>query len=664
MVKKHWQEIILFLGFFLLYTTTSSHTVIQGDTGEFLSVASTGGVAHPPGYPLYSFLVWIIYALTKNAWFINISSAFFGALTVVTAYRITQLLTKKDASALFSALALGTYEVFWFYSLVAQIHIFYVFVESLILYSLLIAVKKKTKKSFYITSLLLGIGVATHQVTAFLLPACFYTLYIVRKHIALKTIAICVPISLLGLLSYLYVVIASSNNPAVNWGVVHDLQSLLRLFLRFDYGIFLLSKAESPAPFIYSTFVFYCIDLFTKSWFLVPFAAISLAAIKKNISYRILLLAFIFMGPFYYFLMNIPNRSIVYQSTLEQYIPYSFLFFAILCGVGLSIFQTKFSNIKTSIIIATMLFVFLLVAIVAHQKVNLSNNTLVIDTTHFQLTQIPKNGILLTWSDSIFLPIAYVQYVEKKRPDITVVQLGLMNTPWYKDHLKRLHPEIKNLVGKDFDYKKACSLFGANENLFIYPYFTEYESIFGDKCEVVPFGLINRVIIKNPNQDLKNLKSNNDNIWKNYLASVHPLTYKDRSTRTQEALYYLAEQKNFTGTYYLLHKKALWALEEFEESKKLSRYEANALISESVVFFNERKTNEAINALNEAEQRAPATIDIYKNRGLIYGKLGQEDNAYSDLKKYIEFKPTDPQAEAIKSFLHEYEKKRGQTTIY
>ena len=316
MVKKYWQEIGLFCGFFFLYALTSLHSVVQGDTGEFLSVASVGGVAHPPGYPLYSFIIWLIYSLAKSVWIVNMSSGFFGALAIVITYRITKLLTKESSSALFAALSLGTYEVFWFYSLVAQIHIFYVFIESLILYSLLIAIKKKTKKSFYITALLLGIGVATHQVAAFLLPACFYTLYIIRQNISIKTITICVPISLLGLFSYIYIVLASHNNPAVNWGSVHDLQSLLRLFLRFDYGVFLLSKAENSAPFIYSTFVFYFIDLFTKSWFLIPFAITSLTVIKKSISYRVVLLAFIFMGPFYYLLMNIPNRSIDRKSVV------------------------------------------------------------------------------------------------------------------------------------------------------------------------------------------------------------------------------------------------------------------------------------------------------------------------------------------------------------
>ena len=664
MLRKYWKEGLIFLSFFLLYAATASRTVIQGDTGEFLSVAAVGGVAHPPGYPLYSFIVWLIYGLSKNAWITNLSSSVFGALTLIIVFRVTKLLTKKDIPSLFAALALGTYEVFWFYSLVTQIHIFYVFIESLILYSLLFAVQKKTAKQFYITSFLLGLGIATHQVVAFLFPACLYTLYIVKKSLSTKTIALCIPIGLTGLLSYLYIVLASGNNPPVNWGEVHDLQSLLRLFLRFDYGIFLLSKAESGAPFAYSTFVFYFKDLFIKSWFLIPFAIASVALLRRDKLYNVVFLSFIFMGPFYYLLMNIPNRSIIYQSTIEQYIPYSFLFFAILCGVGLSVLQEKIFSIKKELLFAIAITFFTLLVFAELPKINLTNNTLAYDTTHFQLSQIPKGGIVLTWSDSIYLPSSYVQYVEKKRSDIIFIQLGLVNTPWYKDHITKLHPKVKDLFTDGFDYKKACKEYGDKNLLFIYPYFTEYASIFGDDCEVIPFGLVNKVITKNSNVDINKVKKENDELWKKYISQVNPVSYRDRSTRTQEALFYLAEQKNHTGTYYLSHNNTSWALVELEESKRLSSHEVNALISESVIFFNAKKVDQAISVLNEAERRAPATQDVYKNRGLIYGKIGQEENAYTDLKRYVEFNPIDPQLEAIKSFLGDHERKTGQTISY
>jgi hypothetical protein len=46
-----------------LYIRTAYPTVAGGDNGELLSIACTGGVAHPPGYPLWVMLSMAALAL-------------------------------------------------------------------------------------------------------------------------------------------------------------------------------------------------------------------------------------------------------------------------------------------------------------------------------------------------------------------------------------------------------------------------------------------------------------------------------------------------------------------------------------------------------------------------------------------------------------------------
>ena len=41
---------------FLLYLATTCPTVYFGDSGELIAAADSLGVAHPPGYPLYTLL--------------------------------------------------------------------------------------------------------------------------------------------------------------------------------------------------------------------------------------------------------------------------------------------------------------------------------------------------------------------------------------------------------------------------------------------------------------------------------------------------------------------------------------------------------------------------------------------------------------------------------
>ncbi len=56
------------------------------DAGEMCNVITTLGIAHPPGYPLYTFLgkIWItIFPLGNTAYKLNIFSALCSSLSTV-----------------------------------------------------------------------------------------------------------------------------------------------------------------------------------------------------------------------------------------------------------------------------------------------------------------------------------------------------------------------------------------------------------------------------------------------------------------------------------------------------------------------------------------------------------------------------------------------------
>lgn len=72
----------------LLYLLTCSPTVNSTDSGELITVAYTGGIAHPPGYPLYTLLGILVSHLPLGdvAWRMNMLSAIFAAVAVALFY--------------------------------------------------------------------------------------------------------------------------------------------------------------------------------------------------------------------------------------------------------------------------------------------------------------------------------------------------------------------------------------------------------------------------------------------------------------------------------------------------------------------------------------------------------------------------------------------------
>ncbi|KKS03653.1 MAG: Transmembrane protein, partial [Candidatus Curtissbacteria bacterium GW2011_GWA2_41_24] len=107
----------------IVYIITLSRSVYFGDSGEFIAVAKTLGIAHPPGYPLYTMLAHLFtYLPFGNLPFkVNLFSAVTSSLTVVVVYFICLKLTKNRLAAVSASLFLAFSYLFWLYSLVAEV---------------------------------------------------------------------------------------------------------------------------------------------------------------------------------------------------------------------------------------------------------------------------------------------------------------------------------------------------------------------------------------------------------------------------------------------------------------------------------------------------------------------------------------------------------------
>ena len=131
-------SIVFILGL-SLYVHTLAPTVLPSNSGEFQFVADVLGIAHPPGYPLYTMLgkLFTLIPLGDVAYRINLMSAFFAALTLALVSRIVRRVTGSALGGVVGALALGTSTTFWAQATTANTRSLTAFFAALALFALI-----------------------------------------------------------------------------------------------------------------------------------------------------------------------------------------------------------------------------------------------------------------------------------------------------------------------------------------------------------------------------------------------------------------------------------------------------------------------------------------------------------------------------------------------
>jgi len=80
-IKDEWFHLlVVFMVIFVVYFWSAPRTVVLEDDGIFILAAYFNGIAHPPGYPLYTLLGHLATYLPFGsvAFRVHLLSAFFG----------------------------------------------------------------------------------------------------------------------------------------------------------------------------------------------------------------------------------------------------------------------------------------------------------------------------------------------------------------------------------------------------------------------------------------------------------------------------------------------------------------------------------------------------------------------------------------------------------
>ena len=469
------------VGALLVYLGTLAPTVSTGDSGELISAAYVGGVAHPPGYPLFTMMGWVATHLWPGspAVIMNFLSALFQAATVGLVGLLTARLIDPDwpngdhrAPTIAGAAAATTLAVstaFWAYALVAEVFA----LNNLFTVSLLLLAiewyRDRTKVwALWTLGLISGLA-AAHQQTIVLLGPALAVLLIAgvredatmarsrrrreRKKRVVKPAHFVggVAFIVLGLAAYLWLPIAAATDPVMNFGDPETPDRFMNVVSRGPYGSLSLIPGQERGPVgeNLTLYLGYLWRAFTPLGLLLAAVGISTLWRSHRIESIALLAAFLFTGPTFVMFAAAPLDDPITRGIVERFYILSSLMVAIAIGIGVfavmaRVIQRKVVTERTVLLISGMVIVVLVGALAAVRRdsVDQSDNRVAEQYGRDLLRDLEPDALLLTRGDHNYTSMAYAQYVDGYRTDVVVLDFELLTLPSYLVELRQRHPHI------------------------------------------------------------------------------------------------------------------------------------------------------------------------------------------------------------------------------
>lgn len=492
---------------------TTCRTVPGGDSGELISVASVLGVAHPPGYPLYTLLAHLSTALPIGsvAFRVNLLSGLFAIVTAFLIYRVVRD-WKKDSVAAFLASGLFTFSpLAWRYAVVAEVFTLNnLFVIALIGVTFRF-IQKPTQKIAWVWSAVLGLACTHHHTILFLAIPIFLFLLIRYKHILMtpKMVITCFGVFLIGLLPYLYLPLASQKGLIISWGEAHTWDGFWTHFLRKEYGTFQLATGGRDWFNVFKNIRYYSLDLWHQYLYIcIPvifWGAWDLAKNqKKDFFAQCLLGTWLFYVVGFHFLANMDLSNRLFYDVQSRFWLLPNLILIFFLAHGFILLQKKLQLNRYVYPAIAALLLTLQIGIHFDDEDH-SRNTVFYDLGKGILDGLPQNSLLFMRGDVYVNSIRYMQAVEGYRTDVKAIPFDLMWWPWMKPVVQKNFPELK-FPGDVYRYKRMrlgeftlLDFFTANQGRF--PTYigklADYETQnLSPQYRILPMGFLNKLSLK------------------------------------------------------------------------------------------------------------------------------------------------------------------------
>ncbi len=447
---------LISVAFFALYAARACPDLaLLGDSAELVTAASLWGVAHPPGYPLFTAIGHAVACVPIGTipWRVHMTSAAFHAAAVLATMAAALEITELPIAAVSAGVALGLSRSFAFGSLYAE-----VFPLNDLLCAATLALALRARKShawakapgLYALALCAGVASGHHMMFALLVPA--------LAALAVRPVTTFVresPRRALGLAGaflapivvvYALVPLAAARSPYLSWGDVHDGPSFLRLITRADYGGLLSPvrhlSGERPELRVAA---WGRLLLGSAGWIVAGGALLGLVdRIRSDRPVGLgLLLAILVPGPVFAWLNAVDTSTEGTLQYFERFTTMSHVGAALAFGAGVGAARSLLGERRRAAgALAAALVAWASARYVLTRDVDLGGDRSGIAYAHDLLLRTPDRSLILLSGDQPIDAELYVCGVERLCGDRVAFAPGLLSLPWKMAEIRRRHPDV------------------------------------------------------------------------------------------------------------------------------------------------------------------------------------------------------------------------------
>jgi hypothetical protein len=432
----------------LVYLLTMAPTITWAhdgaDGGDLITAAYTLGVPHPPGYPTYCLLGWLFahMPLGDVAWRLNLMSAVGAALAALGLYAavLDRQRERQDADGttvavgLCAAWSLAFASPLWSQALITEVYAVNAAFVALVLWLALRG--RRASASRAALGLAWGLSLGTHLTGLALLPVVTWALAAGRRERSFRSLLLPWLLgAMLGISTYAYLPLRAGRG-AVTWGNPTTLAGWWWMVSGALYRGYVFALPLEAVPARLLALARYLAYGFGPTG--VALGIIGVGSLVRR--QRGLLLASGLSWLLY------AAYAIGYD-TADSYtylIP-ALIVFAFWLGEGLAEglgwLRSRLGRHWGLAAGLCLACAGPLSALVLNcRALDVHQDTVARDFGEGVLTTAPRRAVLLTAQDAHTFTLWYFQHVVGRRPDVAVVDMGLLGYDWYRVDLLRAWP--------------------------------------------------------------------------------------------------------------------------------------------------------------------------------------------------------------------------------